>query len=78
MLPFFAGFDAAYFLKQYEPARVTCSGLRASGNPLMTNLAARYYFESDKTKIGIDFLEMMDKGAKDEQIRELYGYAGRR
>jgi len=73
MLPFFAGFNAAYFLKQYEPAaRYMQRAAELSGNPLLTNLAARYYYESDKSKIGIDFLEMMEKGAKDEQTRKLY------
>jgi hypothetical protein len=73
MLPFFAGFNASYFLKQYEPAaHYMQRAAELSGNPLLTNLAARFYFESDKSKIGIDFLEMMEKGAKDEQIRRLY------
>ena len=73
MLPYFAGFNAAYFLKQYEPAaRYMQRAAEISGNPLMANLAARYFFESDKSKIGIDFLEVMEKGAKDEQTRKLY------
>ncbi len=73
MLPFYAGFNAAYFLKQYEPAaRYMQKAAELSGNPLLTNLAARYYYESDKSKVGIDFLEMMEKGAKDEQTRKLY------
>lgn len=73
MLPFFAGFNSAYFLKQYEPAaRYMQKAAELSGNPLLTTLAARYYYESDKSEIGIDFLEMMEKGAKDEQTRKLY------
>jgi hypothetical protein len=73
LLPFYAGFNAAYFLKQYEPAaRYMQRAAEISKKPLLTNLAARYYFESDKSKIGIDFLEMMEKGAKDEQVRKLY------
>lgn len=73
MLPFFAGFNAAYFLKQYEPAaRYMQRAAEISKNPLLTNLAARYYFESNKSKIGIDFLAMMEKNAKDEKIRNLY------
>lgn len=73
MLPFFAGFNSAYFLKQYEPAaRYMQKAAELSGNPLLTTLAARYYYESDKSKVGIDFLEMMEKGAKDEQTRKLY------
>ncbi len=73
MLPFFAGFNAAYFMKQYEPAaRYMQRAAELSGNPLLTNLAARYYYESDKSKIGIDFLKMMETGAKDEHVRKLY------
>ena len=73
MLPYFAGFNAAYFLKQYEPAaRYMQKAAEISGNPLMATLAARYYYESDNSNIGIDFLEMMEKGAKDEQVQKLY------
>lgn len=72
-LPFYAGFNAAYFLKQYEPAaRYMKRAAEISGNPLLTNLAARYFFESDKSELGIRFLEMMEKSAKDEQVRKLY------
>lgn len=73
MLPFFAGFNSAYFLKQYEPAAVYMKrAAEISGNPLMTNLAARFFYESDNSKIGIEFLEMMEKNAKDEKVRRLY------
>lgn len=73
MLPFFAGFNSAYFLKQYEPAaHYMQRAAELSGNPLLTSLAARYYYESDKSKTGIDFLEMMEKGSKDEQVKKLY------
>lgn len=72
-LPFFAGFNAAYFLKQYDPAaRYMQKAAEISGNPLLTNLAARYYYESEKSEFGIRFLETMEKGAKDEQTRKLY------
>ncbi|MBL0226727.1 MAG: hypothetical protein IPQ16_14475 [Geobacteraceae bacterium] len=73
MLPFFAGFNAAYFLKQYEPAsRYMHKAAEISGNPLLANLAARYYYESNKSEPGIQFLEMMEKGARDEKTRDLY------
>ena len=72
-LPFYAGFNAAYFLKQYEPAaKYMKKAAEISGNPLLTNLAARYFFESDKSELGIKFLEMMEKSTKDEQVRKLY------
>lgn len=73
MLPFFAGFNAAYFLKQYEPAaHYMKMAAELSGNPLFTNLTARYFYESDKSQLGISFLEIMEKGAKDEKVRKLY------
>jgi hypothetical protein len=72
-LPFYAGFNAAYFLKQYEPAaRYMKKAAEISGNPLLTNLAARYYYESNKSELGIQFLNIMEQGAKDAKTRELY------
>jgi hypothetical protein len=72
-LPFFAGFNSAYFLKQYEPAaRYMKKAAEISGHPLLTSLAARYFFESNKSELGIKFLEMMEKGAKDENTRKWY------
>jgi len=73
MLPFFAGFNSAYFLKQYGPAaEYMRRAAEISGNPLFTNLAARYFYESDKSEFGINFLDMMEKNAKDEQVKKLY------
>jgi hypothetical protein len=73
LLPFFAGFNAAYFLKQYEPAALYMKrAAELSGNPLFTNLAARYYYESDKSQLGIRFLELMERDAKDEKLKRLY------
>lgn len=72
-LPFFAGFNAAYFLKQYEPAaQYMKKAAEISGNPLFTNLAARYFFESNKSELGVNFLELMEKSAKDEKTQKLY------
>lgn len=73
MLPFFAGFNEAYFLKQYEPAaRYMKKAAEISGNPLITNLAARYFYESNRSELGIHFLEIMEKGAQDKQTRKIY------
>lgn len=72
-LPFFAGFNSAYFLKQYEPAaRYMKKAAEISGHPLLATLAARYYYESNKSELGVKFLEIMEKGAKDEQFRKWY------
>lgn len=73
MLPFFAGFNAAYFLKQYEPAAAYMQrAAEISGDPLLANLAARYFYESNRSDFGIRFLDLMEKGAKDERTRKLY------
>ncbi len=73
LLPFFAGFNASYFLKQYEPAaHYMKRAAELSGNPLFTNLAARYFYESDKSQLGLRFLEMMERDAKDEKVKSLY------
>jgi len=73
MLPFFAGFNSAYFLRDMESAaQYMKKAAEISGNPLFTNLAARYFYESNKTEVGIQFLEMMEKGAKDENAKKLY------
>lgn len=73
MLPFFAGFNSAYFLKQPEPA--ACYMKKAaeiSGHPLLVSLASRYFYESNKSELGVEFLELMEKNTKDEKIRKLY------
>ncbi len=73
LLPFYAGFNSAYFLKQYEPAaRYMKKAAEISGEPLLANLTARYFYESNNSGLGIQFLEMMEKGAKDEKLRGLY------
>jgi tetratricopeptide (TPR) repeat protein len=72
-LPFYAGFNAAYFQKDYKQAATYMKrAAQLSGNPLLTNLAARYLYESGETDLGLLFLESMEKGAKDKKVRQLY------
>jgi hypothetical protein len=72
-LPFFAGFNAAYFLKDYRAAAdYMKKAAEISGDPLFTNLTARYFYEAGDSKLGILFLSAMEKGAKDRKIRKLY------
>ena len=72
-LPFFVGFNSAYFLKDYKSAgHYMQMAANLSGNPLFTTLAARYYYEAGQTDLGIIFLETMEKGAKDAKVRKLY------
>lgn len=72
-LPFWLGFNHAYFLKQYDQAAVYFKkAAELSGNDLFTRLAARFYYEAGQEQLGIAFLDTMIQGARDERIRKLY------
>lgn len=72
-LPFYAGMNAAYFLKDYTAAsRYMKMAAERSGDPLYTNLAARYLYESGQTKVGLAFIELMGKNVLDPRIKKLY------
>lgn len=72
-LPFYAAFNSAYFLKEYaDAAKYMEKAADISGNPLLTNLAARYFYESGRNDLGILFLETMEKGAKDKKVKRVY------
>lgn len=72
-LPFFAGFNHAYFLKDYAGA----SGYyqragELSGSDLFKNLAGRYMQESGRTDLALIYLSAMAKGEKNPAIRKNY------
>jgi len=72
-LPFYIGFNSAFFLKDYNKAAVNMKrAAELSGNQLYTTLAARYFYESGQTDLGIAFLETMEKEAKDKDVRRVY------
>lgn len=72
-LPFYVGFNYAYFLKDYTSAAPYMKrAAELSGNPLYTTLAARYFYEAGQNRLGIILLEAMEKGAKDRNIRRVY------
>jgi len=72
-LPFYVAFNSAYFLKEYADAAVYMKkAADISGNPLLTNLAARYFYETGRNDLGILFLETMEKGAKDQKVKQIY------
>jgi hypothetical protein len=72
-LPFYAGFNAAYFLHNYnDAARYMKKAAELSGTPLFTTLAARYFYEAGQTELGILFLENMAKGAQDKKVKQVY------
>jgi tetratricopeptide (TPR) repeat protein len=72
-LPFFAGFNAAYFLHDYRSAADFMKrAAELSGDPLSANLSARYFHEAGRTELGILFISSMEQGAKDEKVKKAF------
>jgi tetratricopeptide (TPR) repeat protein len=72
-IPFYLGFNHAYFLHDYaQAARYMQRAAEISGNPLYTKLAARYFYESNQTAFGLAFLNSMIDQSKDKAVRETY------
>jgi hypothetical protein len=73
LLPFYAGFNSAYFLKDYpQAARYFQMAAERSGNTLFTKLAARYFYEGGESPLGLAYLDTMIKGAADRKTRLIY------
>jgi tetratricopeptide (TPR) repeat protein len=72
-LPFFAGFNQAYFLKDYtKAARYYDRAGELSGSDLFKNLAGRYLQESGKTDLALAYLSAMEKGEKNPAIKKSF------
>jgi tetratricopeptide (TPR) repeat protein len=72
-LPFFAGFNYAYVLKDFEPAaRYYKIAGQLSGQPLFVKLAGRYMHEAGQTELAINYLSAMVKGARNPAIKKNY------
>lgn len=72
-LPFFAGFNSAYFLKDYAAAaRYYQRAGELSGSDLFKNLAGRYLQESGQTEMAIAYLSAMAKGEKNQALKKTY------
>ncbi len=72
-LPFFVGFNDAYFLKDYKnAAQMYMRAGKLSGNPLFESLAGRYLQQSGQTEMAIAYLTMMAKGAREPAIRKSF------
>lgn len=70
-LPFFAGFNSAYFLKDFESAaRYYRRAGELTGSDLFMKLAGRYLYETGATDQAIAYLTMMVQGAKNEALRK--------
>jgi tetratricopeptide (TPR) repeat protein len=72
-LPFYAGFNYAYFMKDYaKAAEFYKRAAELSGSELFINLAGRYMYESGKSKMAIDYLTIMEKGASTPSIKKTF------
>jgi hypothetical protein len=73
LLPFYAGFNSAYFLKDYpQAARYFKIAAERSGRTLFAKLAARYFHEGGQNQLGLAYLDTMIKGAADRKTRLIY------
>ena len=72
-LPFFAGFNYAYFLKDFQnAAKYYKIAAELSGDPLYANLAGRYLYQSGRTDLAIAYVGAMEKGARNEAIKKTF------
>lgn len=72
-LPFFAGFNSAYFLKDYAAAAkyYQLAG-DLSGSDLSRLLAGRYMQESGQTELAIAYLAVVEKGERNPALKKNY------
>lgn len=72
-LPLFAGFNNAFFLKDYKTAAKHYQrASELSGADLYGKLASRYLQESGQTPLAIAYLSAMIKGERNPAIRKSY------
>lgn len=70
-LPLFAGFNAAYFMKDYESAaRYYRRVGELTGSDHFMKLTGRYLYEIGATEQAIAYLTMMVQGARNDAIRK--------
>jgi len=72
-LPFFAGFNSAYFLKDYPKAATYYKRAgELSGSDLYKRLAGRYLQVSGQTELAIVYLSAMEKGERNPAVKKNY------
>lgn len=72
-LPYFAGFNYGYFLRNYDKAAKYFKRVgELTGNVLSINLAGRYMYEAGQTDMAIAYLTAMERGAQNEAIRRSF------
>ncbi len=70
-LPYFAGFNYAYFLKDYEnAAKYYRRAGELTGSDLLMRLTGRYLYEAGKTDLAINYLSAMVKGASNDAVKK--------
>ncbi len=73
MLPFFAGFNSAYFLKDYKKAADYYKRAgEMTGSELHFSLAGRYMQESGQTELAIAYLSAMEKNERNSVVKKNY------
>jgi len=69
-LPFFAGFNASYFLKDYGKAAAYYRRAgELSGADIFMRLTGRYLYQAGKTDLAIAYLKTMVGGARDRAVK---------
>jgi tetratricopeptide (TPR) repeat protein len=72
-LPFFAGFNSAYFMRDYsKAAEYFKQAGDLSGQDMLKNLAGRYMQESGQTDLAIGYLSAMEKGENNPAVKKNY------
>ena len=72
-LPFFAGFNSAYFMRDYsKAAEYFKQAGELSGQDLLKSLAGRYMQESGQTDLAIGYLSAMEKGEHNPSLKKNY------
>jgi tetratricopeptide (TPR) repeat protein len=70
-LPYFAGFNYAYFLKDYKnAARYYKRAADLTGNDLLIRLTSRYLYESRQTELAIAYLKNMKRTAHNQAVKQ--------
>ena len=70
-LPFYAGFNYAYFLKDYaNAAKYYRRAAELSGQEMFINLAGRYMQRSGSTEMAIAYLGTMAKNARHDSLKK--------
>lgn len=74
-LPFFAGFNCAYFLHDYNgAAKLMRKAAEIAHEQQFATLAARFYYKAGDNDAAIAFLNVMRSTARDENEKKLYAY----